>query len=48
MATIAFALAAVALPCSPWPLMPQTGGVFSFASFAMRISRTWPDAWRGS
>ena len=27
-------------------LMPQNGGVFSFASFAMRISRTWPDAWQ--
>ena len=25
--------------------MPQSGGVFSFASFAMRIGRTWPEAW---
>ena len=42
-----FALLAVALPLfTPGLLMPQTGGVFSFASFAMRISLTWPDAWR--
>jgi hypothetical protein len=47
IACIAFALAAVALPLFTLGLMmPQTGGVFSFASFAMRISRTWPDAWR--
>jgi hypothetical protein len=26
-------------------LVPEHGGVFSFASFAMRISNTWPDAW---
>ena len=29
-------------------LVVDSGGVFSFASFAMRISDTWPDAWRGS
>ena len=27
-------------------MMPESGGVFSFASFAMRITLTWPDAWR--
>jgi hypothetical protein len=27
-------------------LVPEDGGVFSFASFALRISNTWPDAWR--
>ena len=27
-------------------IMSEGGGVFSFASFAMRITGTWPDAWR--
>ncbi len=27
-------------------LMPTGGGVFSLASFGMRITGTWPDAWR--
>jgi hypothetical protein len=27
-------------------LVPETGGVFSLSSFALRITRTWPDAWR--
>jgi hypothetical protein len=27
-------------------LMPQSGGVFSFGSFAMRIALTWPEAWQ--
>jgi hypothetical protein len=26
-------------------LVPADGGVFSFASFALRISHTWPEAW---
>jgi hypothetical protein len=26
-------------------LVPEDGGVFSFASFGVRISTTWPDAW---
>jgi hypothetical protein len=43
---LVFALTAVALPLfTEGLLMPQQGGVFSFASFAMRISDTWPDAW---
>ena len=46
-ACIAFALAAIVLPLFTLGLlMPQSGGVFSFASFAMRISRTWPEAWQ--
>jgi hypothetical protein len=46
-ACIAFALAAVVLPLFTLGLlMPQNGGVFSFASFAMRISSTWPEAWQ--
>ena len=45
-ACIAFAIVDVALPIvTTGLLMQDTGGVFSFASFAMRISRTWPDAW---
>jgi hypothetical protein len=47
LACISFALVAVVLPLLTLGLlMPQSGGVFSFASFAMRIARTWPDAWR--
>jgi hypothetical protein len=46
MACIAFAVVDVALPIfSVGLVMPANGGVFSFASFAMRISRTWPEAW---
>ncbi len=46
-AGIGFALLAVALPpLTNGLMMPESAGVFSFASFAMRISLTWPDAWR--
>jgi hypothetical protein len=46
MACIAFAVIDVALPLfTPGLLMSESGGVFSFASFAMRITQTWPDAW---
>ncbi len=44
---MAFALLDVALPlATAGLLMPQGAGVFSFASFAMRITLTWPDAWQ--
>jgi len=46
-ACMAFALLDVALPLvTSGLLMPQSGGVFSFSSFAMRIGLTWPDAWK--
>jgi hypothetical protein len=46
-AAIGFALLDICLPIfSMGLLMPEGGGVFSLASFAMRISDTWPDAWR--
>ena len=46
-ACIGFALLAVALPPLTYGLMmPESAGVFSFASFAMRITLTWPDAWQ--
>jgi hypothetical protein len=46
-ACVAFALLDVALPlATAGLLMPQGAGVFSFASFAMRITLTWPDAWQ--
>ncbi len=46
-ACMAFALLDVALPLvTAGLLMPQTGGVFSLGSFAMRIRLTWPEAWR--
>lgn len=46
-ACVMFALLDVALPVvTAGLLMPQSAGVFSFASFAMRITLTWPDAWR--
>lgn len=46
-AAIGFAILDVALPIfTTGLLMPDRGGVFSFASFGMRITATWPDAWR--
>jgi hypothetical protein len=46
-ACMAFALLDVALPLvTSGLLMPQSGGVFSFGSFAMRIALTWPEAWQ--
>jgi hypothetical protein len=46
-AAIGFAIVDVALPIfTSGLLMSENGGVFSFASFAMRITGTWPDAWR--
>jgi hypothetical protein len=46
-AAIGFAILDVALPIfTTGLLMPERGGVFSFASFAMRITSTWPEAWR--
>ncbi len=46
-ACVGFAILDVALPfVTEGLLMPQQGGVFSLGSFAMRISTTWPDAWR--
>ena len=44
---MAFAILIVALPLiTAGLLVSDTGGVFSFASLAMRISLTWPDAWQ--
>jgi hypothetical protein len=44
---IGFALLTVALPVlTAGLLMPESAGVFSFASFSMRITSTWPDAWQ--
>mgnify|MGYP001791944578 CR=1 FL=1 len=47
-ACLMFAILDAALPLlTDGLLMSQgSGGVFSFASFAMRISLTWPGAWR--
>ena len=46
-ACIGFALLDAALPIlTSGLLMPQSAGVFSFASFAMRITLTWPEAWQ--
>jgi hypothetical protein len=46
VACLMFALLDIALPVlSAGLLMPQSAGVFSFASFAMRITLTWPEAW---
>ena len=46
-ACIAAAVLDVAVPAlTAGLLVPGDGGVFSFASFALRISNTWPDAWR--
>jgi len=45
-ACLMFALLDVALPVlTAGLLMPQSAGVFSFASFSMRITLTWPEAW---
>jgi hypothetical protein len=45
-ACVMFALLDLALPVmTAGLLMPQSAGVFSFASFAMRITLTWPEAW---
>jgi hypothetical protein len=47
IACIAFAVVDVALPAvTAGLLIPDSGGVFSLASFAMRISLTWPEAWQ--
>jgi hypothetical protein len=46
-ACMMFALLDLALPVlTAGLLMPQGAGVFSFASFAMRITLTWPEAWQ--
>jgi hypothetical protein len=46
LACLAFALLDVALPLvTAGMLVPDTGGVFSFSSFGMRIMLTWPEAW---
>ena len=46
-AAIGFAVLDVTLPIfTSGLLVADNGGVFSFASFAMRITDTWPDAWR--
>jgi hypothetical protein len=46
-ACLGFALLAVALPpLTEGLLMPESAGVFSFASLGMRITLTWPDAWQ--
>ena len=46
-AAVGFAVVDIALPIfTSGLLVVDNGGVFSFASFAMRISDTWPDAWR--
>ncbi|HUN40888.1 MAG TPA: hypothetical protein VMU81_11395 [Acetobacteraceae bacterium] len=46
-AALGFAILDVALPIFTYGLMvTSNGGVFSMASFGMRIADTWPDAWR--
>ena len=46
LAVTVFAILVVAVPLgTKGLLLSDNGGVFSFASFAMRISQTWPDAW---
>lgn len=46
IACLAFALIDVALPLATAGLrVSDSGGVFSFSSFDLRISRTWPEAW---
>ena len=43
---LAFAMLLIALPIvTPGLLLTMNGGVFSLASFAMRIQLTWPFAW---
>jgi hypothetical protein len=47
VACVVFAIVDVALPLiTAGLLVSDNGGVFSFASLAMRISLTWPDAWQ--
>jgi hypothetical protein len=47
MSCVTFAILTVALPLiTAGLLVSDTGGVFSFASLAMRIALTWPDAWQ--
>ena len=47
IACVAFAILDAALPAvTAGLLIPDSGGVFSLASFAMRISLTWPEAWQ--
>lgn len=47
VAALLFAILDVALPIfTAGLLVGDHGGVFSMASFDMRISSTWPDAWR--
>ncbi len=47
LAAVTFAVVAVALPVfSAGLLLEDNGGVFSAASFAMRIMLTWPEAWQ--
>jgi hypothetical protein len=47
IACIGFALLDAGLPVlTSGLLMPESAGVFSFASFAMRITLTWPEAWQ--
>jgi len=47
IACMAFAIVDAALPVvTAGLLIPDNGGVFSLASFAMRISLTWPEAWQ--
>ena len=46
-ACVSLTLLAIVLPiATSGLLMPTGGGVFSLASFGMRITDTWPDAWR--
>ena len=46
-AALGFAILDVALPIfTSGLLVDSNGGVFSLASFGMRITDTWPDAWR--
>ncbi len=46
IACFAFALLDIALPLvTSGMLVTDSGGVFSFTSFDMRIVRTWPEAW---
>ena len=46
-AALAFAIVDVGLPIfTSGLLINNSGGVFSLASFGMRINDTWPEAWR--
>jgi len=46
IACTVFAILVAAIPLgTEGLLLSDNGGVFSFASFAMRISQTWPEAW---